>query len=145
MFNLIIGLPLVVSQHDADDIKSTSGTPITRQSPDVAPRDRQDVQPFVGINCHLRRHEARLRVGLDFDEAKYAMVPSDQVDLASVVRRAEVLRDNTIALVPKIEVGFHLAAASGHEMFGRRLAEMAGRISKERATSRVNQSITFRQ
>ena len=55
-------------------------------------------------------------MGLDFDEAKYASVPSDQVDLTSTMGCAEILRDDTIALILKMEVRFHLAPAGRHKV-----------------------------
>jgi len=122
------GFAALVSQHYAHDVEAAGGMPIAFQSPYITLGDRQDVQFLGGIDCHLRRHEAALCLGLDLNETEYATVPSDQIDFASIVRRAEVLRDNAIALIPEMEVGFHLSAAGGREMLRFLPAEMMRRI-----------------
>jgi hypothetical protein len=118
-------LAVFISQYDADNVEAASGSSIARQAPHVTLRDRQDVHFLGGIDGHLRRGEARVRLRLHFDEAQYAMVPSNQIDLAPVVRRAEVLGDDAIALVPEMEVSFHLATAGSHKMLRLRLSKMA--------------------
>lgn len=67
-----------------------------------------------------------MRVGLNFDEAEHAVVPSDQFDLASIVGCAEVLRDDALTLIPKMKVGLRFAAPGGDEVLRLDRAKIAG-------------------
>jgi len=51
--------------------------------------------------------------GLGFDKAQHILVPGDEVDLASMVRRAEIARDLDFATAAQVKVGvFFTATAS---------------------------------
>lgn len=70
-------------------------------------------------------------VGFYLNEAKDAAVPSNQVNLAPILRSAEILRDDAVALVPQVKVGFRLTTASDSEMLRFGLAQPArGRIQR---------------
>ena len=65
-----------------------------------------------------------MRQRLYFHEAKYAFVPTDDVDFAVVLCRAEILGNDAITEAAKVKVSLHFAAARGLEMSGLRLAEI---------------------
>lgn len=124
-------IAIFVSQHHADDVESASSGFIATQPLHIASCDRNDVQLLGCIDGHLRRHEAWVRMCLHFYEAKYASVPSDQVDLTSTMGRTEVLRDDTIALVSEVEVRFHLAATGRDKVLRIFSAKTPGRNVQE--------------
>ena len=68
----------------------------------------------------IDRRFARLYVkrgaGLNLNEAKHIVVPSDQVDFSPAARRAEVPRHHGVTELSQVEVGCFFAAASGSVM-----------------------------
>ena len=84
--------------------------------PQITLRDRKDVLLFLARDCGRWRREAVVRARLHFDETEHIAVPSDQVDLSSVVRHAEIGSHHAIAELLQIEVSLSFASLAKLEM-----------------------------
>ena len=99
-----LGSAAVLPKNNADDIEATGRRLVTGQPPEVLPGDRTNMLPFLHVNRGRRRREIGAGPGFDFDEAKNAVVPADQVNLTSVVGDAEVCSHNPVAQRTQVEV-----------------------------------------
>ena len=64
---------------------------------------------FLPINRRFGRFDLMTRSRLHFYEAENIMVPSDQVNLTVMPRRAVVPRHHDVTLLSQIEIGVFLA------------------------------------
>ncbi len=69
-------------------------------------------------------------MSLYLDEAKLAIVPSDQVDFSVLAFRAEILGHNSIAQAAKVEIRFRLAPLRSRQMHRQGSTKQPGRLSQ---------------
>lgn len=86
-----------------------------------------------------------MRVGLHFNKAEHAVVPSDQIDFAPVMWSAEVLRNDAITPVPQMELASISPRRATARCAGSSLPKRRDAASSERATNLINQSMIFDQ
>src|SRR5580700_3416451 len=84
--------------------------------PEITLRDRKDMLLFLARDSGGWRREAVVRARLHFDETEHLAVPSDQVNLSTVVRHAEICSNHAIAEALQIEVGLGFASLAELEM-----------------------------
>ena len=101
-------------RYNAQDVETASGS--CGQVPQVTFRDGQDVLLLVACNRSRWRCEADICSSLDFDEAQDLAIPSDEVNLAAVVRRAKICGHDAIAELLKMETGLSLSPVSKVKM-----------------------------
>ena len=120
----------VVSENNADYIEPAHRRTVGSQSPHVTAGNRADVLLLGRVDSGLRRHQPSLGVGLDLHEAENTFVPTNHVDFAMVVWRAEVPRHNAVPQASKVKVGFGFTPTRGLQMFGRGPAQVAGSFAE---------------
>jgi hypothetical protein len=64
---------------------------------------------FLGLNVPSG-------ASFDFDEAKYVLVPGDQIDFTATIGRSKIARDHYISNLSEIEVGGFFTAPTGSQM-----------------------------
>ena len=81
--------------------------------PQVIPRDLGDFASFVTIDSGLRGLYIAGCSRLNLNKTKDIVVPSDEVDFATVAGSTVVSGDNEVAEFPQMEVGVFLPPAAG--------------------------------
>jgi hypothetical protein len=77
----------------------------------------RDHPSFMLIDSRFAGLYVKRGPGLNLNEAKHIVVPSDQVDLSPAARRAKVPRHHCVAELSQVEVGGFFATASGFVMW----------------------------
>ena len=71
----------------------------------ILKRRSDQVPTLVGANRFQGCPEVFVLAGLDLDEYQFIAVPCDKIDFAPTLSRAEIARDDAIAIVLQVVVG----------------------------------------
>ena len=114
--NADLGFTAVCAKNNTDDIEAARRRLITGQSADILPGNGTNMVFLLQVDGGQRGSKISARPRLDLDEAKNSMVPSDQVDLTSVVGSAKVCRHNLVTARSQMEVSLNFTSLTGQKV-----------------------------
>jgi len=82
----------------------------------ILKRRSYQVPALVGANRFQGCSEVFVFAGLDLDKYQFIAVPRDKIDFAPTFARAEITRDDAIALVVQMAVGRVFSTPAGTQM-----------------------------
>ena len=104
-------------QNNADNVEAAGRRLDARKATNIPARNRYDVPSLASINGRHRWRKPAVGSGFDFNEAKNAVVPSNQINFAPVIRYAKVCGNDPVPQASQVQVRFNFTAFTGQQMF----------------------------